>query len=242
MKALPLQLDSFQSVQEFRDRLAKVTDKIDSLILSAAIVQQSPIRRMTKDGFEETFQVNVLAQVLLINSLLPFLLKSSVPRIVTVTSRLHLPGSYGDPVNFSFDDPNLNSGYSPTRAYKNSKLNVLWITTEFQRRLNEKQLGNIKINSFCPGFVPETGAPGANSLFMRVLLRYILPHMPFATSMSDAVNAYVFMALDQSFEVNEGGKAFADLKPLEISLEAKNQEKAERFYDWAYSQIEKFLE
>ena len=78
---------------------------------------------------------------------------ASSARIVTVSSRLHLPGSRGRPVDFDFDDPQLVRGYHPDRAYKNSKLAVLWFTYELQRRLAGRK---ITANAVCPGFVPTT--------------------------------------------------------------------------------------
>ena len=75
--------------------------------------------------------------------------------MITVCSRLHLPGSRGGPVDFDFDDPQLERGYHPDRAYKNSKLAALWFTYELQRRLGQPP---ITANAVCPGFVPATAA------------------------------------------------------------------------------------
>ena len=207
MKLLPLALDSFENVGDFPKKLSKITDKLDVLVLSAAVMQQSPDRIITKDGYEETLQVNVLSQVLLTKSLLPFLLRSPNPRIITLTSRLHLPGSRGDPVNFDFNDPNLSLGYTSDRAYKNSKLNILWFTYEFQRRLKQEGLGRVKINSFCPGFVPQNVAVKSNSWYMKFLLYYILPYTSVARPIPEVIKMYEFMIFDPSFDTSDGGQA-----------------------------------
>ena len=119
------------------------------------VMQTSPTRRLSGDGFEETLAVNVLAPFLLTGLLLPALERAPSARVVTVSSRLRLPGSRGEPVDFDFEDPQLEHGYDPDRAYKNSKLAALWFTYELQRRLAPRPITS---NAVCPGFVPATAA------------------------------------------------------------------------------------
>src|SRR5664280_1576820 len=116
-------------------------------------MQSSKNRRVTVDGYEETLAVNVLAPFLLTALLQPALARSESARVVAVSSRLHLLGSRGEPVDF--DDPQLQRGYNPDRAYKSPKLAVLWFTYELQARL---ALRPITANAVCPGFVPTTAA------------------------------------------------------------------------------------
>jgi NAD(P)-dependent dehydrogenase (short-subunit alcohol dehydrogenase family) len=95
---------------------------IDVLFNIAGVLQTSPSRRVTADGLEETLAVNALAPFLLTRLLLPALERPDTARVVNVSSRLHLPGSRGKPVGFDFGDPQLEHGYNPDRAYKNSNL------------------------------------------------------------------------------------------------------------------------
>lgn len=146
-------LSSLEQVRSFAVAEAARGAPIDVLFHIAGILQTSKQRRLTVDGYEETVAVNVLAPFLLTRLLLPALERSEAARVVTVGSRLHLPGSRGAPVDFDFADVQLEHGYHPDRAYKNSKLAVLWFTYELQRRLEGRP---ITANAVCPGFVPTT--------------------------------------------------------------------------------------
>jgi NAD(P)-dependent dehydrogenase (short-subunit alcohol dehydrogenase family) len=221
-------LSSLARVRTFAAGEIERGEAIDVLLHVAGVMQQSPTRRVTVDGFEETLAVNALAPFLLTGLLLPSLQRSPSARIVTVSSRLHLPGSRGAPVDFDFADPQLERGYGPDRAYKNSKLAVLWFTYELQRRLPRRP---ITANAVCPGFVPATAADsahGAKRLFMKTLL----PHMPFARSIDEATDSLVFMAVDPSIE-GIGGKFFGERKPISSSPESYDVDRARRFWELA---------
>jgi retinol dehydrogenase-12 len=191
-------------------------------------MQTSRTRRLTVDGYEETLAVNVLAPFLLTARLLPALERSVSARVVTVSSRLHLPGSRGEPVDFDFDDPQLERGYHPDRAYKNSKLAVLWFTYELQRRLAPRQ---ITANAVCPGFVPATAAASTSGV-MRWVMSWVMPHLPFATSVDAATDSFVFMALDPSLE-GVGGKFFGEQHPIESSPQSRDTDQSQRFWELA---------
>ena len=110
-----LDLASFASVREVAERL--IVEKIHVVFLCAGVMQQSPTRRVTpRDGLEETLEVNALSPLLLATLLLRDRDNAPTPieRIVTVTSRLHFPGTRGDPVHFDFDevciDPESGAG------------------------------------------------------------------------------------------------------------------------------------
>lgn len=203
---------------------------LDVLFHNAGVMQQSPTRRMTSDRFEETLGTNVLGPFLLTQQLLPSL--ASKARVVCVSSRLHLPGSRGTPVHFDFDDPMLEHDYDPERAYKNSKLAMLWFAFELNRRLAPR---GITVNGVCPGFVPVTAAESTHG-FQRWLLRHVLVHLPFATSLRDAVRSFVFMATDPSLE-GVGGQFFGECQPIASSPESKDEVKARRFWDFAAARV-----
>jgi len=194
--ARSVDLSSLAQVRAFAAEELDRGEPIDVLFHIAGVMQTSPVRRLSVDGFEETLAGNVLAPFLLTLLLLPALERSASARLITVSSRLHLPGSRGAPVGFDFDDPQLERGYNPDRAYKNSKLAVLWFTYELQRRLPPRR---ITANAVCPGFVPATVASGLHGS-RRLFMRYVMPHMRFATSLDDATSSLAFMALDPSLE------------------------------------------
>ena len=221
-------LASPASIRTFAAALADDVGRIDVLFNIAGVLQTSPSRRVTADGFEETLAVNALAPFLLTRLLLPALGRPGTARVVNVSSRLHLPGSRGKPVGFDFGNPQLDHGYNPDRAYKNSKLALLWFTYELQRRLPPRA---ITANAVCPGFVPATAAASTSGA-MHWLMAHVLPHMPFATSIDAATDAFVFMALDPSLD-GVGGKFFADKHQIESSPESYDLSKAKRFWELA---------
>ncbi len=221
-------LSSLRHLRAFAAEEVERREAIDVLFHVAGVMQQSATRRVTVDGYEETLAVNVLAPFLLTGLLLPALERSPAARVVTVSSRLHLPGSRGEPVQFDFDDPQLEHGYHPDRAYKNSKLAVLWFTYELQRRLPPRP---ITANAVCPGFVPATAAASTRGA-MRFVMQHVMPRMPFATSVGDATDSLVFMAVDPSIE-GVGGKFFGERRPIESSPESHDLERAHRFWELA---------
>ena len=221
-------LASLSAVRAFAGARLELDPPIDVLFNVAGIMQQSPTRRITVDGFEETLAVNVLAPFLLCGLLLPALERSTSARIVFVSSRLHLPGSRGVPVEFDFDDPQLERDYHPERAYKNSKLADLWLAYELQRRLPPRR---IRSNAVCPGFVPTTAAASAHGVKRR-FMQVVLPHMPFATSVDAAADALAFVAVDPSIE-DVGGQFFGECRPIDSSPESYDAGKARRFWELA---------
>jgi NAD(P)-dependent dehydrogenase (short-subunit alcohol dehydrogenase family) len=221
-------LASLSAVRAFAGAQLELVGPIDVLFNVAGIMQQSPTRRVTVDGLEETLAVNVLAPYLLTGLLLPALERSNAARVVFVSSRLHLPDSRGVPVDFDFDDPQLEHGYQPERAYKNSKLADLWLAYELQRRLPPRPITS---NAVCPGFVPATAAESAHGVKRR-FMQVVLPHMPFAVSVDAAADAFAFMAVDPSIE-GVGGHFFGERRPIESSPESHDAGKARRFWELA---------
>jgi retinol dehydrogenase-12 len=223
-----LDLSSLAAIRSFAaDALAR-DEPIDVLYHVAGVMQQSPTRRVTVDGNEETLAVNVLAPFLLTGLLLPALERSTSARVVNVSSRLHLPGSRGPSVDFDFDDPQLERGYQPDRAYRNSKLAVMWFTYELARRLPPR---NITANAVCPGFVPTTAAESVHGI-RRLFMRTLLPHMSFATSVAAASDSLVFMATDRTLE-SVTGRFYGEMHQIESSPESHDADRARRFWELA---------
>jgi NAD(P)-dependent dehydrogenase (short-subunit alcohol dehydrogenase family) len=118
--------------------LASVTALADGwdgplhLLINNAGVMAPPQPRKTEDGFELQFGTNHLGHFALTGRLLPALLAAGSSdggaRVVTVSSLLHRNGRPG-PLR---GEP--ERGYSPQRAYGNSKLANVLFALELQRR------------------------------------------------------------------------------------------------------------
>ena len=238
--AMPLALDSLASVRSFARALLAAEPRVDVLFSNAAhMVTQPKTRLETKDGLEMTLGVNALAPLFLALLLLPRLRASGRARVVFVSSRTHFPGARfkGDPeVGFDAADAQMRNGFDVVKAYKNSKLALLWVCFELQRRFASDT--GVRFAAVCPGFVPVTAARRAPSLAMRVLLRWVLPRFSFATSLADAVRSFLFMALSPDVQ---GGAFYTDRRAVPASADAADPDKARAFYEYASTVLTPFL-
>ncbi|MEO4001240.1 SDR family oxidoreductase [Mesorhizobium sp. CAU 1732] len=188
-------LADLSSVEAFGSRLAADRDSIDVLINNAGVMTP-PDRRMTKDGFELQFGVNYLAHFALTAHLLPLLRRSSVSRVVTLSSIAARSG------RIDFDDLQAERTYKPMPVYSQSKLACLMFAFELQRRSDNADWGLTSIAAH-PGISRTNllhNAPGRNSLqgLTRSALWFLfqpvaqgaLPTLYAATSPDAQASAY----------------------------------------------------
>jgi len=223
-----LDLASFAATRQCADTLIERGVHFDVVLHNAGVLIPPDERRLTDDGLEMTLQVNAVAPLLLTTRLRAAL--SNPARLVWTGSSLHMPSSRGEAVDLRLDDVNLDANYHPQRAYKNSKLAQIWISREIDKRHGAEGLHSDVV---CPGFVPTTAAAHTRGLG-RLALKYILPRMPFATSLSDAAKRLAdacVVGLDEP-----GGRYFHGGVLSEPSGDARDSDKAERFFaltgDW----------
>ncbi|GAB3787056.1 oxidoreductase [Nocardioides ungokensis] len=120
----PLDLASLSSVRDFAARWQGPLD----LLVNNAGVMTPPHYRETEDGFELQLGTNHLGHFALTGLLLPALLESAAPRVVTVSSIAHHDGRP------TVLEGNPESTYQPQRAYGNSKLANLLFARELHKR------------------------------------------------------------------------------------------------------------
>src|SRR5262245_40540361 len=82
-----LDLASLTSIAAFAEQLHERCQPID-LFVNNAGVMAIPERRLTRDGFEMHLGTNHLGHFALTGRLLPLLLQSSAPRVVTVSAEI----------------------------------------------------------------------------------------------------------------------------------------------------------
>ena len=140
----------FASLDEVRNLAAAISrdySRLDVIVNNAGIALiKNPARQLSKDGYELHFQVNYLSGVLLTDLLLPLLEQSPAPRIVNVAS--------GSAAPLDFNNLMLENGYSPWRAYGQSKLAQVMYTIELSDRLSSK---NLIVNALHPATFMDTG-------------------------------------------------------------------------------------
>ncbi|XP_075747880.1 retinol dehydrogenase 13-like [Rhipicephalus microplus] len=142
-----LDMTSFKSVRKFCDDVVRTEDRLDVLINNAGAIGHSKKVKLTEDGFEEIFQANFLAPLLLTLLLLDLLKKSSPSRIINVSSDYHRLGQVGDVRQMA---RGVNLVTNPTALYGNAKLALCLVTIALADRLRGT---GVTVNSVHPGAV-----------------------------------------------------------------------------------------
>ena len=158
---LPADFASLASVRALADEVRRRHDRLHVLVNNAGFVS-GKTRRLTGDGFEETFAVNHLATFLLTGLLRDLLTASAPARVVTVSSDAHraLRG-------LDFDNLQCERRYKPILAYSQSKLANVLFTYELARRLEGS---GVTATCLHPGVV-RTGIWQAASGMLGVIAR-----------------------------------------------------------------------
>jgi NAD(P)-dependent dehydrogenase (short-subunit alcohol dehydrogenase family) len=193
-------LTSLRQVHELAETFKQRYPRLDVLINNAGIFM--PMRRLTEDGYESTYQVNYLSQFMLTQLLLDELAKSPDGRIVNLSSSAYTLGR--------FDPDNLQSErqFSTFAAYAASKLFMLMFTIELAERLRGT---NVTAYAVHPGVVRTQmmlRAPG----FFR-LIAYLA--LPFALSPQKGAATTVYVAGSPNVR-SESGKYLTKCKPVTV--------------------------
>ena len=124
-------LASFESVRAFAKLFNKTEERLDILVNNAGLVDES--YRVTKDGYESTFQVNYISHFLLTLLLMEKVKKSAPSRIVNVSSLMHELENAG----LQLDDLTLSKEkFDKVKSrYGQSKLAQVVFTRELSKRL-----------------------------------------------------------------------------------------------------------
>ena len=163
-----LDLASQKSVHSFVEHFEGPLD----LLVNNAGVMTPPRYRETEDGHELQFGTNHLGHFALTGLLLPALLATSAPRVVTVASIAHHRGDE------SVLEGNPEASYDPQKTYGNSKLANLLFARELHRRATEA--GVRLISTACHPGVSATNLVGSrdgmgSNLVVRTLSPFFMP-------------------------------------------------------------------
>ncbi|RIB09167.1 hypothetical protein C2G38_2044545 [Gigaspora rosea] len=237
VEIVKLDLSSLTSVKSFTQSILsrKPPLHINILILNAGVVKNTLTK--TEDGFEHTFQVNHLSNIVLVHELLPRLIESGPgSRIILVNSRLHKPGvgtkEHGEnrPI---MDIENLDGSkmYSPLLFYRNSKLAQVFFGYQLDKLLNKKGEEERKVNVLIvePGFCPTTELSREIGIFRQLFLRYILSWAPFART-SEQGGAVITYASTSSELQNKSGIYISQFCRIDKSSDESYEEDKQRFW------------
>lgn len=138
-------LSILSSVRNLSEILKSKLEKINVLINNASVQRRK--RKVTVDGFEETFAANYLGPFLLTNLLLEKLQAAvqadGSARIVNITAPSNAP--------LDFEDLQSEKNFSPTRALQAAGAANLLFTLELAHRLENT---GITVNAVDPGPAP----------------------------------------------------------------------------------------
>src|SRR5215467_578733 len=138
-------LASLEQVRKLAEAILRDYDRLDVLINNAGVFATAGGRRLSADGYELHFAVNYLSGFLLTRLLLPRMVSSAPARIVNVASVSQTP--------IDFDDVMLERGYTPGRAYAQSKLAQIMFTFDLARELDGTR---VIVNAVHPASLMDT--------------------------------------------------------------------------------------
>lgn len=150
---------SLTDVRRLAGEVKRRFESLDVLVNNAGVWHTE--RRVTKDGYEDTFAVNHLAHFLLTTELKEALLAARSARVVNVSSSMHVR-----PKSLNWDDLMFERGWRGFWAYGHSKLANVLFSNELARRWNK--LG-ITSNALNPGNVRSRIT--RNNVFLNALHR-----------------------------------------------------------------------
>jgi NAD(P)-dependent dehydrogenase (short-subunit alcohol dehydrogenase family) len=139
----PLDLADLASVRAFADGVLADVGRLELLVANAGVMA-APFAR-TADGFELQFGTNHLGHFVLVNRLVPLLVRSAPARVVLLTSAGHRRA------DVDLDDPGFDrTAYDPWIAYGRSKTANVLFAVELDRRLRER---GVRATAVHPGTI-----------------------------------------------------------------------------------------
>ncbi|KAK7118289.1 hypothetical protein R3I94_021952 [Phoxinus phoxinus] len=210
-----LDLSDTKSIRAFAELINKEEKQVNILINNAGIMM-CPYSK-TADGFEMQFGVNHLGHFLLTYLLLDLLKKSTPSRIINVASVAHTWGS------IHLDDINSEKGYSPRRAYGQSKLANILCTRSLAKRL---QGSGVTVYSLHPGVVQS-------ELFRNLskpVQIAVKVFSPFTKTTIQGAQTTIYCAVEPELD-NESGGYYSDCAPALCSREASDDEMAQKLWE-----------
>ncbi|MDQ2651109.1 MAG: oxidoreductase [Actinomycetota bacterium] len=165
-RVVALDVSDLDHVAEVGRAVAEELPRLDVLMNNAGVMA-IPLGR-TKQGHELQFATNHLGHFALTGHLLPTLLRAPSPRVITVSSTAHRPGS------IAFSDLQWERRrYQPWRAYSQSKLANLLFSKELQRQATEHATALLAASAH-PGYA-ATNLTAAGPASRNRLLRPVMP-------------------------------------------------------------------
>lgn len=196
-----LDVESLSSVRAAAKTILTSSKNQVNILINNAGIMGIPKLELTADGHEKLFATNYLGHFLLFQLLKQALLNSSTPefqsRVVNVSSSCQRAGDLSDRENY-----NSQKGYDHSSAYNNSKLAMVYMTNEIERRYSMQNLHGLSLH---PGVIAATNIGRyADPDFVKGLLNNEALQKVFLSAEQGAASA-VYAAISADWE-GKGGR------------------------------------
>lgn len=229
---VPYHLCDYADLSQVK-RLAKelsAYEKIDVLANNAGGLQTALAK--TKDGFDKTFQVNLLGGLLLTLLLLDKLAESRATVIQTSSIASNLYGA-----DFDRTDLQNERARSVRKAYGYSKLEDALITRELQKRYGAKGIAAV---AFEPGVAKTNFAWDAKG-FLRVAYHSPLRHL-FTISPETSAKRLTRLAIGEPNVDFIPGELYSYEKLYKLKFRDPDGKIAEEFFDDCLALLRPYLD
>lgn len=219
-------LASLDTVIDAVNTIQSKVSHIDVLINNAGGIFHE--KTMTKDDFELSLSANHLGHFLLTNKLMPWLLKSSNPKVINVSSEAHKAAKV------NFDDLNYKkNSYSAFNAYANVKLFNILFSKSLTERYGEQGLQAFSLH---PGVVKTNFASEAGGIFK---LFWVLAK-PFMISAEQGAQTSIYLGKNK-IPATQNGSYFKKSKPAKTSSSANSKSMREKLWYNSERMLEKWM-
>jgi len=215
-------LASLTSVRAAAEAFLATGRPLHVLLNNAGVMNTS--RRVTDDGFEQTWAVNHLGPFLLTMLLLDRIKQSAPARIVNVSS-----GAYAFVKGMRWHDLQFEQRFKPFPVYGQSKLANILFTRQLARELEGS---GVTVNAMHPGGV-RTGLGQQNAgPLLKVLYK---PISLVLRNPEKGAETAVYLCADAAVEQTSGGY-WKDLKQRRLRPHATDDEAAQQLWQLSLEQ------
>lgn len=246
-------LSSIKSVKEAMAEVKKLVDdgKVPPVkyLLNNAGASFNNRTNATVDGFEATFQINVIAPFIIVRELLPYLKTVPEPRVFVTGSNVHFADKehnhgFVPPLYWNDNDvreimlptktggdPDPNTAVAGGRAYAVSKMAVLYLMYKFAADHKD-----VRFIVYEPGLVPTSGLfrdiPQPGRLIMFTLGSYVLRMLGWATTVPKSGKLLAECAFDEKIYQKANNVAYCDQgKIIKTSDDSHNKKRQEQLWN-----------
>jgi NAD(P)-dependent dehydrogenase (short-subunit alcohol dehydrogenase family) len=206
-------------VRFLADHLRSVISEDESVTVIHNAAYVGSWYEITCDGVEKQFAVNYLSGYLLFRLLLPSVTRSREGRLITVTSGSHRQG------RMHWKDVNLRNRYGTLRAYSQSKLANVLLTSRLRELLINEP--NVAVIAADPGLVNTGLGEKATTGLARAVWSRRRSH---GVAPEEAAQAIVWLATADLVRLREACY-WRDQRPVVPSRRARSVTDAARLWE-----------